>query len=243
MKYTIKKTLTTFEMDMTGHLRAASLMNEMQAAADAHAEILGRGRTWCTETGHAWVVLYYLVEIDELPHENHIVNITTWPSGTDGLRAMREFVITDAADGRTLVRATTQWVIIDAARRMPVRLGDIMADWEIVDERAVNRPFDKFPEFGAGTAITIVPRFDEVDVNGHINNAVYATWATESLGFDFRATHTPREIDINFVHEIPAGTSAVIIESKLDGDISHHTIRSDDTINARVICRWKAVNK
>ncbi|MDR1207676.1 MAG: hypothetical protein LBK26_04665 [Rickettsiales bacterium] len=233
------KTLKTYQMDRHGTLRPIMLMNELQAIADTHAEKFGRGRTYCAENNCAWVVTHYLIEIDEMPAEGQELEFSTWPSGRDALRAIRDFRIRDALSGAELVRATSQWVMIDLDARRPMRLDSIMGGWDTIHERALDREFDKFPDFAADAFMAVRPRFDDVDVNQHINNAVYAVWATESLGFEFRDAHKLRGLAINFKKEIKAGVSEVVIESKLDGAVSRHMIKSNDTEHANVICEWE----
>ena len=226
-------------MDRHGLLRPIMLMNELQAIADTHAEKYGRGRTFCTENNCAWVMTHCMAEIDQMPDEKREIELSSWPSGCDSLRAVRDFRIRDATTGHEMVRATSQWVMIDTNARRPMRLDGVMSDWGIIAERALEREFDKFPDFVADTCITAKPRFDDVDLNQHINNAVYAVWATEALGFEFRDNHKLRGLAINFKKEIKAGISEITIESRLDGSVSRHLIRDSENINAVIVCEWE----
>jgi acyl-ACP thioesterase len=237
-KYIEKKTLKTYQMEKNGALRPIMLMNELQSVADSHAESLGVGRTYCMEHNIAWVVTHYFIEIDELPTDTEEIQIMTWPSEHGALKAVRDFRII-GHDGRGMVRATSQWVLIDMATRRPLRLAEHMPSWEVIPERALDREFEKFPDFVADTEIKVAPRYDDIDVNRHVNNAVYAVWATESLGFDFRDAHKLLGLYINFKKEISADTREVMIESKLEDSKSRHMIKIGDTEHANVICEWK----
>ena len=82
-------------------------------------------------------------------------------------------------------------------------------------------------------------RFDDIDENQHINNAVYAVWATESVGYEYRDAHVLRGIELNYKREISPATPEVYIDVKIDGLTSHHRIRTaDDPEKAQVICHW-----
>ena len=240
-KHIVKKVLKTYKMDRHGLLRPVMLMNELQSVADTHAEFLGRGRTWCIANNRAWVVTHYLIDIDIMPTENQEIIIETWPSYADKLRAARDFHIKDAATGASLVRATSQWIMIDIDARRPVRIDEVLSEWGVYDERVVNRQFEKFEDFDATESWSAYPRFDDVDLNQHINNAVYATWATESLGFEFRNNHILRRIDINFKKEIPAGITEVRVESAISDTTSRHKI-IDGGEHANVVCDWKKID-
>ena len=251
-KYLEKKILKTYQADRHGFIRPVMLMNELQSIADTHAEILGVGRTFCIANKLAWVVTHYLVEIDEPPRDGEELEFATWPSKHESVKAARDFLIR-SADGRVKVRATSQWVMIDLETRKPVRLGDKLPSvWEVLPERALDMPFEKFPDFETEVCAGFQTRYDDVDVNQHVNNAVYASWATESVGFDFRDTHALRRIMINFKKEIPAGTAAVQVCTAFDSSadssacaqpgqtamITRHKILTDDIENANVVCEW-----
>lgn len=236
-KYTEEKQLKTYQTDRYGYIRPLMLMNELQALADNHAESLGCGRTFCMEKGIAWVVTHYLVDIIELPREAETLIFTTWPSGQDALRATRDFEVR-GTDGRLLIRATSQWILIDIAARRPLKLAEHLPHWDLVRQRAYDRAFEKFPDFEPQKTRARACRYDDVDVNQHINNAVYAVWATEAVGFDFRNKHKMRGIELNFKKEISPDTSEVQVDTSIDGMTSHHKIRTGDTENANIVCHW-----
>lgn len=236
-KLKIRRRLSAYQCDRYGNMRPLILMNELQGMGDRHAEELGVGYKYCVAHNMAWVVTHYLVDIIEMPTELEEIEISTWPSCQDALRATRDFEIC-GADGRLLVRATSQWVLIDLTRRRPMRLDENLPKWMINECRAWDRTFDKFPDFDADKTHEFKCRFDDIDVNQHINNAVYAVWATESVGYEYRNAHKLRRIELNYKKEISPTTPSVLVDVKVDGDVSHHKIRTGDTEHASVICTW-----
>lgn len=240
-KLVINRELQTYQCDRYGNMRPGILMNELQGMGDTHAEMLGCGRTFIHETNIAWVVTHYLVDIVEMPHNGEMLTYSSWPAVQDNLRATRDFEIRDA-DGKLKVRATSQWVLIDLARRRPCRIGDwIKNTWENDGVRAYDRTFEKFPNFEAEKTHVFKCRFDDIDENQHINNAVYAVWATESVGYEYRDSHELQRIELNYKHEINPTTPEVFIDVKIDDKVTYHRIRTAETPeNAIVICYWKA---
>ncbi len=231
------RTLQAYQCDRYGNMRPLILMNELQGMGDKHAEKLGVGYEYCQSHGMAWVVTHYLVDIIEMPTEREELKIMTWPSCQDALRATRDFEIR-GADDRLLVRATSQWVLIDMARRRPLRLDENLPRWLINECRAWDRTFEKFPDFEPTKTHKMKCRFDDIDVNQHINNAVYAVWATESVGYEYRNQHKLKSIELNFKKEISPDTPDVEIDVAIDGLVSRHKIRTGDTEHAMVICHW-----
>ena len=233
-----KRTLQAYQCDRYGNMRPLILMNELQGMGDKHAEQLGVGYAYCQAHGIAWVVTHYLVDIIEMPTEREELTFVTWPSCQDTLRATRDFEIR-GADGRLMVRATSQWVLIDMARRRPVRLDENLPKWVINECRAWDRSFEKFTDFVPEKSHMMKCRFDDIDVNQHINNAVYAVWATESVGYEYRNTHTLRGIELNFKKEISPDTPSITVDVAIDGLVSHHKIVTPDGVDhAAVVCHW-----
>lgn len=243
-KLIVNRELQTYQCDRYGNMRPGILMNELQGMGDTHAEMLGVGRTFIHENNIAWVVTHYLVDIAEMPHNGEMLEYSSWPAVQDNLRVTRDFEIR-GSDGRLLVRATSQWILIDLNRRRPLRLNEwLKNEWPNDFGRAYDRTFEKFPDFQSEKTHVFKCRFDDIDENQHINNAVYAVWATESVGYEYRNTHTLCGIELNYKHEIAPDTPQVSIDVKCDGNITHHRIHTTDATgadveNAQVICRWQ----
>ncbi len=237
-KYSVKRILQAYQCDRYGDIRPLILMNELQSIADTHAEILGCGRTYCLANNVAWVVTHYVVDIVELPREGEELTFTTWPSCQDALRATRDFEIR-GADNRLMVRATSQWILIDVNRRRPVPLENHLSPDVVIPIRAYSCAFEKFADFTATKTHIMKCRFDDIDVNQHINNAVYAVWATESVGYAYRNTHKLKSIRLNYKKEISPDNPQVCVDTTIDGLVSYHKIRTDNTEHAIVVCNWQ----
>jgi acyl-ACP thioesterase len=233
-----KRSLRTYQTDRYGNIRPLILMNELQSIADDHAEMLGVGRTYCMANNIAWVVTHYLIDIVKLPREGEELIFASWPAAHDALRAVRDFEIRRASDNELLVRATSQWIIIDVAARRPLRISEHLPGWGVYPGRAYDRAFEKFPDFEPQKTRAMSCRYDDIDVNQHINNAVYAVWATENVGFEFRNTHKLRGIELNFKKEIAPDMPGVTVDTRIEGNVSRHKIRTD-TENANIVCRWE----
>ena len=236
-KFIKESKLKAYKCDRYGYLRPVSLMNKLQSLAGSHADMLGAGREYCTAHNVGWFLTHMFVDIPEMPRAEEELIFSTWPSRTGGLRSERDFEIR-GKDGRLKIRAISQWVLIDLKTRRPVRISDLLPDWQGLPERVWEREFDKGADFIPTKSNVWSCRFDDIDVNQHVNNAVYTVWATESVGFEYRNTHILRGIDIYFEHEVSPDTPTVRIEVMIDGNISYHKIMTDEKEHAKIICRW-----
>jgi acyl-ACP thioesterase len=241
-KFIVKKVLDNYQTDRNGFMRPVILMNELQGMADNHAEHLGAGRRYCIRNNCAWVVTHYLIDIAELPCEGEELKLITWPSGNSGVKAFRDFEFR-GADDRLMISATSQWVLIDLEKRTPLRFLDHLQKFDYLNARALNRHFEKFAEFDADKWVSFKCRYDDIDVNQHINNAAYIVWATESVGFEFRNNHKLKALEINFKKEVNPNTDQITVDVLITGNTSQHKIRSGDIINAYIVCCWEKINK
>lgn len=229
--------LKSYQCDRYGFIRPIMLMNELQGLAAKHADLLGAGREYCFARNVAWVVTHMFVDIIDMPRFKEKLTYSTWPSVSGAVRSERDFEIRDE-NGKLKIRAISQWVLIDLETRRPVRISDYIPDWNGLEERVWDRVFDKPNDFIPTKSHVMACRFDDIDLNQHINNAVYTVWATESVGFDYRNEHKLRGIDIYFEHEINPNTPNVRIEVGFDNDISRHKIMTENTEHANVVCYW-----
>lgn len=233
-----ERQLKTYQCDRYGFLRPVALMNKLQGLAGTHADMLGVGREYCASHNIAWVLTHMFVDIVDMPRAEEKLVYSTWPSVTSAVRSERDFEVKDA-NGKLKLRAISQWVLIDLHTRRPVRITDFLPDWQGLPERVWDREFDKGTDFIPTKICVMACRYDDIDVNQHVNNSVYTIWATESVGFEYRNAHKLRGIDLYFEHEINPHTPTVRVEVAFDGNITRHKIMTNEVEHAKVVCYWQ----
>ncbi len=234
--------IRSYECDRNNNLRILTLMNILQDIADDNAASLGFGLDFCIQKGMTWVGSNYILEIERLPKIHENIVIETWPSARNKLSAYRDFEIF-GEDGTSIIRATSQWILIDIEKKRPVSVIENLPIKDVVNERAVNTDFPKMENIKRiDNRFKFRVRFDDIDLNKHINNAVYILWATEAVEPNFRLNHNPAKISINFRKEGYMGEKIEVL-TQMDGNISTHSIKTYDSDNERVLARaiieWK----
>ena len=234
--------IRSYECDKNGHLRLITLLNIFQDAADCHANEMGLGYDFCRSKGLAWVGANYHIRINRLPRWHETVKIITWPCDERGFGAVRDFRVEDE-QGKIIITAASQWILIDFEKKRPVSLREHLPEYRIIPERALETDFAKIPEpLQVSKLSTFKVRYDDIDINKHVNNAVYPLWATEAVDEDFRLSHIPQELEITFKKE---GHFGELIETAtaMDGLISLHIIRAkeDGRELARIRIHWTDV--
>lgn len=239
-KFVREYSIRSYECDRNGLLRIVALMNIFQDVADSHASDLGVGIEHCLQHGLAWVGSNYHIKINRMPkwHEKIVVN--TWPSAEKKIGAIRDFEVKDER-GDIIIVASSQWILIDFARKRPLFLRDNLPQYQVIEERTLCTDFPKIP-LPERNDIThnFRVRYDDIDVNHHVNNAIYPLWATESVDADFRLNHQPHEIEVSFKKECLYGESVEVV-TQVDNLTTLHCLTAGDEKHeiARLRISWK----
>lgn len=228
----------SYETDCHGFLRLLTLMNLLQDMAVTHADILGFGFEECRKRGVLWVGANYVLNIARWPQMNEKITIETWPSEEKMWGAIRDFAVKDEY-GEVVIKASSLWVLVDTQRRRPVQLRKHFPDYEPIAEHALVTDFPKIPMVENVSMQNLFKvRFDDIDVNHHVNNAVFLLWASESLENEFRSSHYPSEIEIQFKKEVLYG-STIVVKTERHENESIHLISESQENSELAYCRIK----
>lgn len=203
-----------------------AIVDYFQEAAGEHARALGVETFDLGGSVGAWVMTRMAVEFERLPRWRDAVTVETWPSGRDGLRATRDLLLLDA-DGNRLARARTVWLVVDLARRRPVRLPPAVLAIDPPEREAtvaLEEP-PAAPEQHEAEQIVTVRRSD-LDRNDHANNARFVEWALDASDRDLA---TLRALDVSFIGEARLGDVLTsVVGSEAENTLAHAILREGD---------------
>lgn len=239
-----------YEIDSRWRLTPVSLFNYLQETAIAHSASVGRGPAVLVERGVGWFLTKFYLKIERYPQWQDALWIQTWPSSLQGLYAIREFTARDAT-GEVLARATAQWVLMDMARRRPIRLPEwITGSYPVCPRRAIDYNFpDLEPANGAGASRTFHVRISDLDMNKHANSASYIDWCLESAPQGVLNQFSPTEVEIAFKREVRQGETltawSLPVEQTATGCVlSHSMCRDADGVLLSVArSRWAVLSE
>ncbi len=242
MKRFIKEhTVKVYEVTCFGDLKLLGLFNILQEVASEHADSLGIGYQACCNAGVAWVAASYRVDIKRLPKIEEKVFIETWIADCLAVTSQRCYRIKDAK-GNILIEGLTNWALIDMKTVRPVAITKkLNINMDEVDGEKLTFSGEKIrltlPE-RIDTESHFMSRFDEMDTNHHINNAIYPTWAAESLPADWQENCQSEQIRINFKNPTKAFEKIDIFTS-INEKETLHKIMVGDEVKALVQISWK----
>lgn len=215
------------QVDMTRRLRMSDLFRLLEEASIAHTEDLGCTRDKTLDRGLLWIITRQLVEIEEMPVYDDEILVRSWQGDMQHVFFPRFYEIEKG--GRVIIRGQALWMLMDEESRSMVMPEDYdifipgrpdsddMMLPAIVIPKSAGEPF---------TSESLVTRFSQMDINGHMNNTSYfnmindAIWNDVSSGLaadgeeaaftDTKAAAdlmpVPKTLFINYISEIPAGT-------------------------------------
>lgn len=239
-RYTKEYTLKVYEVDCFGKLKLLSLFNILQEIASEHADILGMGYQTCLKAGVAWVAASYRVDIHQLPMMGQSLIVETWIADLNTVVSQRCYRIKDN-QGNVLIEGMTNWALISASNLRPVVITKyLLIDMNQIDGEKLAFSLDKIrllPPQRSDFDTHFMSRFDEMDTNFHINNAIYPTWAAESLPQNWQKTKVPTCVQINFKMPTKA-FEQIDITTQISEEETLHRISVADETKALVKINW-----
>lgn len=190
-----------------GRCKVSAVCDFFQDAAARHAEKIGVGLSFLHAQGLAWVLSRMHVQIFRYPELDEVVEVTTYPSGFERLFAIREFLLRDAG-GNELVRASSAWLLLDLKTFRPLRASAELDGEGIAMNADLPEYFPVAGKIPAGVPEDYSPAGEftcrvlpsEIDLNRHLNNAVYIARMSDALN-----GMQPAEFEVNFVKSMEAG--------------------------------------
>lgn len=165
-----------------GEIKLSALMRHMQQSGSDQLAALGITYDKMLEHGEVFLMSCHELRRTETPILPGDIVVTTWPRMSRGARFFRDYRICDVS-GQLLAECSTAWVLVELATRRILR----------PSSSAIVKPmhFDRSVSFGdPGRLImpgNLMPLrrlkvgHSLLDVNGHVNNAVYADFLLDCV--------------------------------------------------------------
>ena len=189
-----------------GH--ASQLLRVMQDIAAEDADRRGGGMDDLLAKNCTWVLVKLRIDIARMPGAGEEVEITTWPMKSRLGIYPRAYEIYDSQGG-LLVSGRSTWVIMDIDSRSLINgesRGVGIAGEEDGEKLRPQRRIN-VPEGGCEFALT--PAENQIDRNGHMNNAAYLDAVEPMLPEVYRGREL-RGIAVDYEHEILPGRHALV---------------------------------
>jgi medium-chain acyl-[acyl-carrier-protein] hydrolase len=213
--------IRSYEVDFRGRVSPVAILNYLQDTAAEHAHRLGVAVTDLLQQGHTWVLSRSHLKLFNAPGVGKVLRVRTWPSLRDNRFTCREFEVHDR-QGELVALATTSWAVLDVVTRRPVRLDSSLPHYPLIPRRAVDDDFETLPRLDeAERTVSFRIRLTDLDLNRHVNNAVYVAWALEVIPTEVMEECRLEELEIAFRAEARYGESILSRVAELPDDAGH----------------------
>ena len=190
-----------------GEMKSSDLLRWLQDVAGEDATRRGGGQAVLLSHGCTWVLVKNRLEISRWPQPGEELTLTTWPMKGRFALYPRCFELCDAA-GEPIVRVESIWAIMDVESRTMLRGEERGIEMEGVEDGRL-RPQRRLTLPEGGEIFTVTPAPEQIDGNGHMNNAAYFDAVEPMLPAELQGKR-PCLISVDYEHEIPAGCSAEV---------------------------------
>jgi len=225
--YTLEKTypITMNELDMQYRIKPASLLNLMQDTASRNIAGTPFGNVELNNEGLGWFLVRYRIEFDNYPSHIDEIRIQTENRGTLRQSAYRDFEVF-APDNSRILRATTYWLMVDLETKSLVNIEERYPEITKFQKRDNDLQLQRLKsqsEYDREQLFHV--RYQDLDMNGHVNNTVYIAWAMEVLGLDFLQSHKIKALDIYYKQEVRYGED-ILSCVKFNENTTEHLIKN-----------------
>ncbi len=243
-KYTLSDTyqVSMSEVDTKGTIKPAVLLNYMQDLAAKSIDKIGHELSCegLAEKGLGWFLIRYRIEFDDYPINASEISVKTECRGAHKMTTYRDFECCNKTSGERILRAVTSWFLVDLNNKSVINIQKEYPDFLQFEKRENDLELRKLKPIEASDSEKLFHvRYDDLDLNGHVNNTVYITWAMEALDYEFRSKHKLKTLDIYFKHEVKYGEDILsLVKIYKEEKTTEHLIKNAKT--GEEVCLLKA---
>ncbi len=178
-------TVRYHECDAFGHLKRVNCLRWMQESAFAASAAVGYDFARYDEIGQLWLVRETDIEYIAPLRYGDQVTIETWVLDFRRFRSRRAYEFRMAETGRLAVRASTDWVYLNAETLQPVSIPEEMQQAFFPDgvagESAPHARYPKSPSPPEGqVSLRRRVAWGDIDMMWHANNAQYLDYIEDA---------------------------------------------------------------
>lgn len=244
--------IRSYEVGADGTISLETLISQLQETGLNHLKVtglLGDGLGSTPEMCKRklfWVSTKMQIVIDRYPTWGDTIQVDNWLvlSGKNTLR--RDSIIRDSKTGEIMVRATSNWVMMSKETRRLCRFPEEVRDemGPFCRDAPPNLEIDcrKLPKLDDSmfdyTCLDLKPRWSDLDINQHVNNAKYIGWILESAPASTLKSHKLSRMTLEYkrecqresiLHSMTSVSSDDVVGlSSLNGVECNHLLKLED---------------
>ncbi len=234
----------SYELGPKGRASLAAVCHLLQESASLHAHQLEASPAQLLERGMTWFLARLRLRVHHYPRWRDEVTVETWPAEVAPPFAIRDFRVLDER-GEEIAAATSSWLLMDMARRRPLRRipPEILALHPTEPVRALPVEASRLPRLDdAEREEHVRVGRSDLDLNEHVNHVFYVARVEESVPVELWKSARVSELEIEFKSECHLGDELAARSAAEGNDRDiwlHSLVRTKDGGEAvRARTRW-----
>ena len=251
MKQSFEKTfeLNSFKKSHNQHGILVTLIDCFNDTAVSHSKSLGYSLESLFKKGYAWILLFWNIEVQQLPRFGEKISIETWISQIRRSFAYREFLLKNNLN-KVQVQASSKWLFYHIHRKRPVKIFlDLSNQWKIIPEQACHQPimsldFLQSVDDQDREEIFSVQR-EDIDILNHVHNSKYIDWIMKIKPDTIQRQYRLKHLQAWYHHEIKYPGKIIVTQKRFfpeedDKKLFYNAIRdkNQQRIAAEITTQW-----
>lgn len=238
-KYSYTTVINSHDTDAAGIVRTSCLLKYMQEAANYQTAYSHPSAHELREMGRHFVVTKLSLTVHTPLYAWDEITVSTWACPSKGATFNRCAQI--ERDGQVCATLTSAWALLDANTESIVRVNDVEFDFGCDEPIPQELPLKvRIPQeiplrlLGEHTV-----RYRDIDVNGHMNNTVYA-----DILYGFLKNCTEQRItalSVNFLNEAPFASTFKVYGNDFSSICYFRTVLPDGSVGVEAEARIEDV--
>ncbi len=243
--YSRSFTIPSYALDKHEKTNLTYLIQLIQETGSYHAHGFNLTVSDLIKEGKTWMLTKQRIDILRYPTWPDRVRVDTWIEKPTRFSTPRLFKVYDENENLILT-AVTYWCIIDLDTHRPLPITSLEDLGWVETSPLPLEPIKKLriPEDDSFALFSSDPiiRYQDSDLNKHVNNTVYSDWCLDSLPAAFRDKKQPKSIEIHYLKETYAD-DRVSVTSRFEEatGICYHTIEASNGGEMRIVCNAKSI--
>lgn len=164
-----------------------------------------------TDFDFFWVLYRWHIEIKRLPMTHETIKASTWAKSFKKFYANRGFSM-ETIDGEVLLEAETTWFMLNQKTNRLARFPENIDEEYGNSQKGIEAGKKVLREVKNPTIEkSLKVENSNLDLNSHVNNAVYVDWIFNSLDMDFLESHRLEVMDIIYKKELTLGQEVQLV--------------------------------
>ena len=237
--------IRAYECDYRGRISPLAMFDFMQDLASQHADKLGFSVKALMQQNMTWVLSRIHLKFTGIVYWEDRLTGQTWPSGTQGKYALRDFKLINEKE-QIIAVGTSSWMVIDLEKRIPLKFDSVLDASELINlERSLQDDFQPLPvpdSFDYEKEFHV--RYSDLDVNKHVNHVAYIDWGLEAVPEAVLLKSYPVEIEVGYRREVFYDDLVISRSKQIEGaeipTFQHQIVSGKNEVEiARMRTRWK----